>query len=106
MLAGLATTHPHLFSETAVFLDRHPTRWPAITAIEGVIALPAYQQAALVARPRLPAEFRPRRRLHGVRLSPGSDGPRLIEINTNAGGALLNAALARAHRDCCEPCRD
>jgi hypothetical protein len=33
-------------------------------------------------------------------LSP--DGPRLIEINTNAGGAFLNAALARAHHACCE----
>ena len=29
------------------------------------------------------------------------DGPKLIEINTNAGGALLNAALARAQRACC-----
>jgi len=31
------------------------------------------------------------------------DGPRLIEINSNAGGAFLNAALARAHRASCEP---
>jgi hypothetical protein len=30
-------------------------------------------------------------------------GPQLIEINTNAGGALLNTALARAHRACCTP---
>ena len=29
------------------------------------------------------------------------DGPRLIEINTNAGGGLLNAKLARAQRACC-----
>jgi hypothetical protein len=29
-------------------------------------------------------------------------GPQLIEINTNAGGAFLNAALARAHLACCE----
>jgi hypothetical protein len=35
----------------------------------------------------------------------GADGPRLIEINTNAGGALLNAALARAHRACCDSMR-
>jgi hypothetical protein len=25
----------------------------------------------------------------------------LIEINTNAGGAMLNAAMAKAHRSCC-----
>ena len=28
-------------------------------------------------------------------------GPRLIEVNTNAGGAFLNAVLARAQRACC-----
>jgi hypothetical protein len=32
----------------------------------------------------------------------GPQGPRLIEINTNAGGGLLTAALARAQRSCCE----
>jgi hypothetical protein len=31
----------------------------------------------------------------------GAQGPRLIEINTNAGGAFLNALLARAQRACC-----
>ena len=31
----------------------------------------------------------------------GEVGPRLIEVNTNAGGAFLNALLARAQRACC-----
>ncbi len=31
----------------------------------------------------------------------GEDGPSLIEINTNAGGAFLNAALGRAQMACC-----
>ena len=31
----------------------------------------------------------------------GEDGPRLIEVNTNAGGAFLNALLARAQHACC-----
>ena len=31
----------------------------------------------------------------------GADGPQLIEINTNAGGGLLNAILGRAQRACC-----
>lgn len=31
----------------------------------------------------------------------GKDGPRLIEINTNAGGAFLNGVLARAQYRCC-----
>ena len=29
------------------------------------------------------------------------DGPRLIEVNTNAGGAFLNALLAKAQLACC-----
>lgn len=32
-----------------------------------------------------------------------TEGPRLIEINTNAGGAFLNAMLARAQQRCCTP---
>lgn len=31
----------------------------------------------------------------------GIAGPQLIEINTNPGGALLNAVLGRAQRACC-----
>jgi hypothetical protein len=30
-----------------------------------------------------------------------ADGPQLIEVNTNAGGAFLNAVLAQAQRACC-----
>ncbi|NJM56102.1 MAG: hypothetical protein HC841_09625 [Verrucomicrobiae bacterium] len=30
-----------------------------------------------------------------------ANGPRLIEVNTNAGGGLLNAHLREAHRTCC-----
>ena len=31
----------------------------------------------------------------------GDDGPKLIEVNTNAGGAFLNALLAQAQTRCC-----
>ena len=106
MLAGLATTHPHLFSETAVFLDPaiRATLGQAIAAIEGVIALPTYQQAALASAPEIARQnFGPAGVFMAYDFHLGTDGPRLIEINTNAGGALLNAALARAHRECCEP---
>ena len=30
-----------------------------------------------------------------------ADGPKLIEVNTNAGGAFLNALLAKAQQACC-----
>jgi hypothetical protein len=36
-----------------------------------------------------------------VRFSPHPDGPKLIEVNTNAGGALINAYLLAAQRACC-----
>ncbi|MFN3571436.1 MAG: hypothetical protein ACK4VX_14235, partial [Polaromonas sp.] len=49
MLDGLASTHPHLFSETAVFVDTgmRAAVGQAIAAIERVVALPAYQELAL-----------------------------------------------------------
>ncbi|MDP2818963.1 MAG: hypothetical protein Q8O29_11960 [Polaromonas sp.] len=106
MLDGLATTHPHLFSETAVFVDpgMRATLGQAITAIERVVALPAYQQLALAHAPETAQHnFGPAGVFMGYDFHLGEDGPMLIEINTNAGGALLNAALARAHRECCEP---
>lgn len=106
MLDGLATTHPHLFSDTAVFVDpgMRAAVGQAIAAIERVVALPAYQQAALARAPDIAQhQFGPAGVFMGYDFHLGEDGPRLIEINTNAGGALLNAALARAHRDCCEP---
>lgn len=68
-----------------------------VAAIESVIALPTYQAYALAqatAIARLPG------RVHGVFI--GYDfhltaaGPKLIEINTNAGGGLLNACLLDA----------
>lgn len=105
MLDGLAATHPHLFSETAVFVDpgMRAAVGQAIAAIERVAALPAYQQRALAHAPETAQhDFGPAGVFMGYDFHLGEDGPRLIEINTNAGGALLNAALARAHRDCCE----
>lgn len=106
MLDGLTATHPHLFSETAVFLDPaiNVTLAQTIAAIERVVALPAYQQHALSTAPDIARlDFGPASVFMGYDFHLGEDGPRLIEINTNAGGALLNAALARAHRDCCAP---
>ena len=36
----------------------------------------------------------------------GAAGPKLIEVNTNAGGAFLNAFLARAQGACCREAED
>ena len=108
-LAGLtqqlAVSHPHLFSQTAVFLD--PAMRDAVAqaaaVLHRVMALPAWQAHALAhAAPIAQHEFGPSGVFMGYDFHLGPDGPRLIEINTNAGGAFLNAALARAHRACCE----
>jgi hypothetical protein len=101
----MAEARPHLFSESTVFLPVAHARAMAalIGAIEAVVALPAYQEAVLA---HAPASARRQAAPRGVFLSYdfhiGPDGPRLIEINTNAGGALLSVALARAQKACCE----
>ena len=109
MLEGLAATRPHLFSNTAVFLDASVQARveQAIAAIEAVIALPAYQQTALAAAPDIARhDFGPAGVFMAYDFHLSDAGPKLIEINTNAGGALLNSALARAHQACCTPMLD
>ena len=53
MTKQLAASHPHLFSESAVFLDAatRDVLAQTVSAIERVIALPAWQALAL-ATPR------------------------------------------------------
>ena len=90
---------PQFFSAATITIGSPTMQAMAelIAAIEAVIALPAYQAHALAQAPeiaRLPG------RAHGVFM--GYDfhlteaGPKLIEINTNAGGGLLNAYLLAA----------
>jgi hypothetical protein len=100
----LAVGRPHLFASTAVFLSPVEAHRMArvIEAIEAVVALPAYHEAVLARTPAISRyEPGPLGVFLGYDFHLGADGPRLIEINTNAGGPLLNAILARAHRACC-----
>ena len=96
---------PHLFAAMPVFVSRrHLDRMAEIVwAAQSVIALPAYREIVLEWAPQV-ANF-DAGGVRGVFLSYDfhvtDAGPHLIEINTNAGGALLNAALARAQRACC-----
>ena len=102
----LRETRPHLFSDSVVFVGRRHLAQMAelVAAIEDVVALPAWQERVLG---WAPAAARRASRARGVFLGydfhVGEDGPKLIEINTNAGGGLLNARLAAAQRACCEP---
>ena len=93
-----------LFSDVALFVpDAELSAMSGIVhAIEAVAALPAYRQAALAAAPEIArAAPGPLGALMGYDFHLGADGPRLIEINTNAGGAFLNARLLAAQRACC-----
>ena len=101
---SIRATRPHLFSATAVFVTPEQVGMmrAVIEVAETVIAAPAYRAAALARAsaaaahdPHSPGVFL------GYDFHLGEHGPRLIEINTNAGGALLNAYLARAQKACC-----
>lgn len=101
---SLADSHPHLFSNLPVFVTRqHVERMAEITrAVESVVALPAYREYVMQWAPEI-ARFAPGPLgvFLGYDFHLGVLGPQLIEINTNAGGALLNIMLARAQRACC-----
>jgi len=104
LYASILRDQPHLFSETAVFLSRRQfERMEAVVAaVEEVVANPAFREHALaLATPIARLDPGPRGAFLGYDFHLGADGPHLIEINTNAGGALLNVALARAQRACC-----
>jgi hypothetical protein len=96
--------HEHLFATSPVFVDQHSlTRMAAVVAaVEEVVRTPKFQDAVLSWAPDV------------ARFTPGSfggllsydfhlseAGPRLIEINTNPGGAFLNAVLGRFQMLCC-----
>jgi hypothetical protein len=95
---------PTLFAALPVFVSRpHVEAMAAVVrAVEEVVALPGFREAALAHAPAI-ARHDPGARgvFMGYDFHLGADGPRLIEINTNAGGALLNALLWRAQRACC-----
>ncbi len=101
--AAMAQSHPHLFSARPVFVARRQIDQVAqvVAAVEEVTALPAYRAAVLAWAPEI-ARFDPGSPggLLGLDFHLAPDGPRLIEINTNPGGVLLNALLGQAQRVC------
>jgi hypothetical protein len=100
----IVTTHPHLFSAAPVFVtqDHLASIGGIIEAVERVIDLPAYQDAGLEQAPPIARRAPPARGgLLSYDFHISETGPKLIEINTNAGGAMLNAVLVRAQHACC-----
>ena len=97
-------THPQLFSNTSVFISplhagqmRH-----IIGAIAQVVKLSGYERQVLEQAPNIGTNGMETEGVFmGYDFHMSEQGPKLIEINTNAGGALLNAALANAQIKCC-----
>lgn len=95
---------PFLFSAQPVFVSALQLHQMAevVRAVESVVALPSYRAEVLANAPPIaqgdaqgPGAFFG----YDFHLNAGRLG--LIEINTNAGGAMLNAVLARAQRAAC-----
>jgi len=97
-------SRPHLFSNLPVFLPRSDldAMMAIVAAIEETARLPGYQQAAIADAPAIArTDFGPRGVFMGYDFHLADDAPRLIEVNTNAGGAFLNALSALAQLACC-----
>jgi len=105
MVRLIEEERPHLFAETTVFLGQTCVERMAavVAAVERVTARPAWTERVLA---WAPAAARHETAAAGVFMGYdfhlGQSGPQLIEVNTNAGGGLLNAALAQAQFACCE----
>jgi hypothetical protein len=102
----LAQTHPHLFSAAPVFISSTDAARvaEAVAALHRVAALPGWQEAATAGRDAAArVAHGPQGAFMGYDFHLGESGPRLIEINTNAGGAFLHAVALRAHEACCSP---
>ena len=103
------TRCPHVFAPQPVFVA--PSQLARIreiaAAVDTIVALPGYRDAALRESPDVARQTGggdqpgPRGVFLGFDFHLDDGMPQLIEINTNAGGAMLNAVLARAQRACC-----
>jgi hypothetical protein len=98
-------SRPHLFSNVPVFLpeaDRE-AMLAIVRAIEETAHTSAYRETTLGWAPEASRhDFGPIGAFMGYDFHLGAGPPRLIEINTNAGGAFLNAFGARAQLACCD----
>lgn len=104
-LAFLKERCPYVFSERPVFIsDRQAMEMAAVVnAVETVVSMPAYRDYVLSRTPAI-ARHNPGGAsgvFFGYDFHMASDRIGLIEINTNAGGAMLNWLMAQAHHACC-----
>lgn len=92
----------HMASNTASFLSVADSDriLAAIEAIEATARFPAYQQAVL-GNDQSVLDFGTSGAFMGYDFHITENGPKLVEINTNAGGAFLNDLILRSQHACC-----
>lgn len=101
---ALKARSPDVFSARPVFVAGVQLQRMAdvIRAVESVVAMPEYRAEVLASAPAIARHDPGARGVffgYDFHLRGGTLG--LIEINTNAGGAMLNVILAKAQRACC-----
>jgi hypothetical protein len=99
LLDNIIHTRPHLFSGSMVFVSEQIERQiiDVVATIERIAALPHHQAMALSHANSIARHaWGPRGACMGYDFHISKNGAQLIEINTNAGGLMLNAALASA----------
>jgi len=107
--ARLRESHPNLLADFPIFVAREhiAAMQDVIDAVEHVVSLAPYRNTVLAWAPDI---ARHTDASHGVFFGYDfhltTDGPRLIEINTNAGGALLLQHVASAQQACCREVGD
>lgn len=101
----LLDANNHLFADSPVFLGQEHLRemQRLIRAVENVASIGEYRDAVFAAVPASTGQdFGPRGVFFAYDFHLGPDGPQLIEVNSNAGGVLLNLYLASAQQACCD----
>lgn len=96
----LLARQPRLFSTAELRLPAVDLQAMAnlVGALESVLALPAFRETVLASAPAIArTPVAAKGVFMGYDFHLTVDGPKLIEINTNAGGGLLNAYLLAAH---------
>lgn len=100
----LGATHPTLFSNVRVFVPAAviAAMMRIVEAVEVAARLPGFRAVSLASASAIAGhDFGPIGAFMGYDFHVTPAGPRLIEVNTNAGGAFLNAVLVRAQHVCC-----
>ena len=98
---------PHLFAAAPLFVSfaQAEQMHAVIAAVEGVVNLPAWEERTFSLPQPLPRGGRGAALgvFFGYDFHLNAEGAHLIEINTNAGGAFLNALLLDSQRDVAMP---